>query len=40
MNILLVVLGDYFILNYHRLLMIINRTILLMAIGDYYISDY
>jgi hypothetical protein len=40
MAILLMVIGGYFKLNYHRLLMAIDGTILLLAIGGYFISGY
>jgi hypothetical protein len=33
-------IGGYFRLNYHRLLMVIDRIILLMAIGGYSIGGY
>ncbi len=38
MDILLVDIGGYFRLNYHRLLMVIGGVILLMAIGGYFIG--
>jgi hypothetical protein len=40
MVILLVAIGGYFKLNYHRLLMAINGVILLMVIGAYSIGGY
>jgi len=40
MVILLVAIGGYFKLNYHRLLMVINGVILLMVIGAYSIGGY
>jgi hypothetical protein len=40
MTILLVVIGDYFRLNYHRLLMAIGGIILLMTICSYFISIF
>jgi hypothetical protein len=39
-TILLMVISDYFKLNYRRLLMVIGKTILLMVIGGYYINGY
>ncbi len=33
-------IGDYFKLNYHKLLMAIDGIFLLMAIGGYYIGGY
>jgi len=38
--ILLVIIGGYLKLNYHKLLMTIGGTILLMDISGYYISGY
>jgi hypothetical protein len=38
--ILLVVIGNYLKLNYHKLLMTIGGPILLMAIGEYFIEGY
>jgi hypothetical protein len=34
--ILLMVIGGYFMLNYHTLLIVISGNILLMAIGGYW----
>jgi hypothetical protein len=39
MDILLVDIGGYFRLNYHRLFMVINGYIL-MSIGGHFINDY
>ncbi len=40
MVILLMAIGNYFRLNYHRIIMAIGEVILLMVIGGYFIVKY